>query len=124
MTAMGVFEVTARLLEIPGEFPDDPLYDYAYILKYEVTEVHRGELDTGTIYIGHYKPLKPRAGVADIRSGEIGGTLEKFRVGDQHRMALEVPIDDFFLGGIMNLYSEIETGPLYWALWTNRVVEP
>src|SRR5664279_5576801 len=28
--------VTARLVEIPGSFPPDDLYDYAYVMRYEV----------------------------------------------------------------------------------------
>jgi len=123
VTSMASYEVTAKLSEIRGEFPDDPLYDYAYIMKYEILQVHRGTIDPNVIYIGHYKPLKPRDGVADVRSGEIGGNLKTFRVVDIHRMALEVPIEDYFLGGIMNPYSEEYSGPVYWAVWTNLVIQ-
>lgn len=123
VTAMGKYEITARLVEIRGELPDIPLYDYSFIFKYEIETVHRGELAPGIIYIGHYNPLKPRDGVADVRSGEIGGKLKRFRVGDIHRMALDVPIDDFFMGGIVNRYADEDTGPIYWAMWTNRVTK-
>ncbi|HPA44517.1 MAG TPA: hypothetical protein PLZ55_02450 [bacterium] len=123
VTSMGSYEVTAKLAEIRGEFPDDPLYDYAYLMKYEILQVHRGIIDSNVIYVGHYKPLKPRDGVADVRSGEIGGNLKTFRVGDIHRMALEVPIEDYFLGGIMNPYSEEYSGPVHWAVWTNLVIQ-
>ena len=122
VTSMGSFEITARLVEIPEPFPDIPLYDYAYVLKYEVLEIHRGKLDSDSIYIAHYNPLKPRAKAADIRSGDIGGNLKKIKTGDTHRLALEVPIDDYFMGGIINKYFEQETGPIYWAVWTNHVV--
>jgi hypothetical protein len=123
VTSMGSYEVTATLSEIRGEFPDDPLYDYAYVMKYEVMQVHRGTIDSSVIYVGHYKPLKPRSAVADVRSGEIGGNLKTFRVGDIHRMALEAPIEDYFMGGIMNPYSEEYSGPVYWAVWTNLVIQ-
>ena len=123
VTTMGSFEVTARLVEIREEFPDIPLYDYAYVLKYDILKVHRGEIDAKTIYVGQYNPLKPRDSVADERSGDIGGNLKKFRVGDIHRMALEVPIDEYFMGGIINKYFEEETGPIYWAVWTNKVIQ-
>ena len=123
VTSMCSVEITARLSEIRGEFPNIKLYDYAYVLKYHVEKVHRGTVDSGTIYVGHYNPLKPRATVADARSGDIGGNVKIFRTGDVHRMALEVPIDDYFMGGIINKYIEEETGPVYWAVWTNRVVQ-
>ncbi|MGC9327792.1 MAG: hypothetical protein ACP5I1_09175 [Candidatus Hinthialibacter sp.] len=121
--SMGRFEITAQLVEIPEPFPDIPLYDYAYVLKYKVLTVHRGELEADVIYVAHYNPLKPRDQVADVRSGEIGGNLKKIKAGDVHRMALDEPIDDFYMGGIINKYFEQETGPIYWALWTNQVIQ-
>jgi hypothetical protein len=36
-------------------------------------------------------------------------------------MALEVPIDDHFMGGIVNKYFGQETGAIYWAVRTNLV---
>ena len=122
LATRGSIEVTAQLTEIPGEFPDIARYDYVYILKYEVQNVHRGKVDSETIYVGHYNPRKPRAKVADARVPEIGGNLDKFRVGKVHRMALEVPIDDYYMGGIINKYFREDTGPLYFAVWTNRVI--
>ena len=41
----------------------------------------------------------------------IGGNLKTFRAGQVHRLALEVPIDDHFMGGIVNKYFGQETGP-------------
>ncbi|MHC4674152.1 MAG: hypothetical protein ACYTF1_17170 [Planctomycetota bacterium] len=123
VTTLGSMEVTAKLVEIKGELPDDPMYDCAFVLKYTVMKVHRGKIDTDTIYVGQYNPLKPRAEVADARVTEIGGNLKKFRAGDVHRMALEVPIDDYYMGGIVNRYFEEKTGPIYWAVWTNQGAE-
>jgi len=74
------------------------------------------------ILVGHYNPLKPRAKAADARSGEIGGNLKKFTAGNIHRMALEVPLDDYYMGPIINKYHGEDKSPLYWAVWTNRVV--
>ena len=121
LTSKGSIEVTAKLIEVPeGAVFKRDLYDYATILKYEVTAVHRGAVTQGaTIYIGHYNPWKPRTEAADKKVKDIGGTLREFRADDTHRMALEVPIDDHFMGGIVNKYFGKETGPLYWAVWTN-----
>lgn len=122
VTTRGRIEVTAELLEIPGEFPPNKLYDYAYVLKYRVLEVHRGDPGADILYIGHYNPLKPRQAVVDKRVKDIGGNLRRYRAGDCHRMALEVPIDDFYMGGIINEYHAETDAPVYWAVWTNRVV--
>ncbi|MBM4435661.1 MAG: hypothetical protein FJ029_00200 [Actinobacteria bacterium] len=117
----GTVEVTARLVEIPeGAIFKRDLYDYATILKYQVVKVHRGQVATNTLFVGHYNPWKPRAEAADKRVKGIGGSVKQFRGGDTHRMALEVPIDDHFMGGVVNKYFGQETGPLHWAVWTNR----
>ena len=124
VTTMGTIEVTARLADIPGEFPPNDLYDYAYVMKYDVLETHRGEASS-TIYVGHYNPLKKRGEAADDRSGEIGGNITRYRVGDIHRLALDVPIENFCMAGIVNEYAEKEPSdaPVYWTLWVNEVVK-
>jgi hypothetical protein len=122
VTSMGHIEVTARLTEIPeGAIFKRELYDYATVLKYDVLKVHRGQVAAKTIYVGHYNPFKPRSEAADKRVPGIGGTLTSFRPGQIHRMALEVPIDDYFMGGIINKYFGKFDGPIYWAVWTNEV---
>ncbi len=120
LTTNGTVEVTAQLVEIPdGAIFKRDLYDYATVLKYRVVKVHRGAVDGDTIYVGHYNPWKPRAEAADKRVPGIGGTLTQFRAGDTHRMALEVPIDDHFMGGIVNKYFGQLTNTIHWAVWSN-----
>lgn len=119
----GSFEITAKLLEIKEEFPPNDLYDYVYVLKYETLKIHRGEFESDTIFVGHYNPLKPRNRAADDRVPDIGGNLNRFHKGDVHRMALEVPIDNYYMGGIIDKYFDERTGPIYWAVWTNRGAE-
>lgn len=123
VTALGRIEVTAELLDFPGELVNKPLYDYTFIFKYKVRTVHRGDLPSDTIYVGQYNPLKPRKSVADARVEDVGGNLGRFRAGDLHRIALEAPIDDFYMGGIINRYFDEKPDPIYWAVWTNRVVK-
>ena len=124
LTTNGTVEVTAKLVEIPeGAIFKRDLYDYATILKYQVVKVHRGQVATNILFVGHYNPWKPRAEAADKRVQGIGGTVRQFRAGDTHRMALEVPMDDHFMGGIVNKYFGKETGPLYWAVWTDPEAE-
>lgn len=123
VTTLGSIEVTAKLVEIPGEIRNDPMYDYAHVMKYKVLTIHRGNLDKDILYVGQYNPAKPRYEAADARVGEIGGNLTQFRVGDIHRMALEVPIDDYYMGGIINKYFGQVDDPIFWAVWTNLVVK-
>jgi len=118
VTTLGDTEVTAQLVEIPSEFPPNDLYDYVYILKYRVLRVHRGNVPTPEIFVGQYNPLKPRSSVQDDRSGKIGGHVERFRAGDVHRMALIAPLDQQWMGGIVDKYFD-QKGIRYWAMWTN-----
>jgi hypothetical protein len=116
----GTIEVTAKLMEIPdGAIFKRDLYDYATILKYRVIKVHRGKVDGDTLYVGHYNPWKPRDEASDQRVKVIGGKLRRFHAGEIHHMALEVPIEDHFMGGIVNKYFGQTTNVLYWAVWTN-----
>lgn len=121
VTTRGTVEVTAKLVEVPeGAVFKRDLYDYATILKYEVVTVHRGAVEKGaTIFVGHYDPWKPRAKAADKKVKDIGGNVREFRAGDLHRMALETPMDDFFMGGIVDKYFGKRSGPAFWAVWTN-----
>jgi len=124
VTTQGTYEVTARIVDIAGPFPSNNLYDYAYVMKYEVLKSHRGDL-AGTILVGQYNPLKSRAEAADKKSGPIGGNAARFRVGDIQRLALEAPLIDYCMAGIVNEYAETEPSdiPIYWAVWTNKVVQ-
>ena len=117
----GTIEVTAKLVEIPeGAIFERELYNYATVLKYQVLEVHRGNVKGQTIYVGHYNPFKPRSEASDKRVHDVGGTLKSFKAGDVHRMALEESMLEHFTGGILNLYAEEEEGsdPIYWAVYT------
>ena len=124
VASRGSIEVTAQLVEVPeGAIFKRDLYNYATVLKYQVLEVHRGQVDGETIYVGHYNPFKPRSEAADQRVEVIGGNLKTFRAGQVQRMALEVPIDDYYMGGIVNKCFGRQTGPIYWAVWTNLARE-
>jgi hypothetical protein len=119
--SLGSVEVTARLVEIPdGAIFERDLYHYAGILKYEVVAVHRGSITKGeTIYVGHYDPWKARDQAAQGQVKDVGGTLRRFEAGQLHRMALETPMDEFYLGAIVDKYFGKREGSAYWAVWTN-----
>ena len=120
----GTTEITAELVEIPeGAIFKRELYNYATILQYKVLRQHRGKVSGDTIYVAHYNPFKPRGEAADARVKGVGGNLKQFRAHALHRMALEVPLDDFYMGGVVNKYFGKTTGPIYWAVWTNDASE-
>ena len=115
---LGSAEVIARLIAIPEPFPANDVYNYGYVFKYQVLEVKRGKVEGNEILVTQYNPLKPRAIVQDEFSGVVGGHLDAFRAGDVHHMALDSPVDQFWLGGIVDKYFE-QPGVRYWAVWTD-----
>jgi hypothetical protein len=121
VSQVGTTEVTAVLEEVRGEFVNRANYDYAFVMKYKVTAVHRGTVDGDTIYVGHYNPQKARSAAADARVRDVGGNATRFRQGDVQRMAIEAPIDDYYMGGIINRYFGEYKGVVYWAVWTDEV---
>lgn len=116
--SLGRAEVTARLVEIIGVFPKNDLYDYTYVLKYRVLKAHRGTVEGDEIFVGQYNPLKPRAKAQDKFSGKIGGNVTKTQAGDVHRMALEFPLEEHYMGPIIDKYFKTK-GTRYWAIWTD-----
>jgi hypothetical protein len=122
-STLGSVEVTAKLLEIQGEFPRKKLYDYVYVMKYRVLKNHRGRVAGEEILVGHYNPTKPRSQAADKFSGKVGGSVDEFRAGDVHRLSLEEPLDDHMpMVGLIDKYVS-EKGTRYWAIWADRVQE-
>jgi hypothetical protein len=122
LTTNGDTEVTAKLTAIGGDFPPNKLYDYVYVMKYHVLDVHRGKLEGEDIYVGHYNPLKPRSSAQDKYSGKVGGNVDHFQVGDVHHMALEAPLEQIFMGGIIDKHIK-EKGTRYRAIWTDRATK-
>jgi hypothetical protein len=116
----GTLEVTAKLLEIPeGAIFQRELYDYATVLKYQVLKVQRGDAPSNIIYVAQYNPFKPRDQVRDGRVQVIGGNVKEFRAGQVQHLALAVPVDEYYMGGLVNKYFGQMSGPIYWAVWTD-----
>ena len=83
--AAAPLEVTAKLVEIPSKMPPDDLYDYAYVMRYQV---QGGALDKQFILVAHYKPLLPRSKIKDKMKAQVGGKLRSFTQGDVHKLKL------------------------------------
>jgi hypothetical protein len=118
---LGSVEVVAKLVEVPpGAVFHRELYHYATILRYEVVSCARGNLKPGeVIHVAHYDPWKPRAEAGDARAGQVGGTVRAFVAGDRHHLALAAPLDDHYMGGLVDKYFGQHAGVTYWALRTD-----
>jgi hypothetical protein len=84
--------VKARVLEIPGKFPPNDLYNYVYVMKYKIISVEKGKYDGEEILVGHYNPLIPRKQLKDKMAPFIKGDVEKFEVGAKHHLYLITPV--------------------------------
>lgn len=111
-------EVTAKLVDIAKEFPPDDLYDYAFVMKYQVTG---GEMAGKTIYVAHYKPRVPRSKIKDKMKKHVSGTLKRFKVGDVHQLVLEPNLKKIWNGALHDEYFAVDrTSPRYWCLKVDK----
>ena len=110
----GMVQVTAKLVEIPSKFPPDDLYDYAYVMRYEVVG---GPLDKSSILVAHYKPRQARAKIKDKMKDYVGGKLRSFTVGDIHKMKLSPDLKKIWKGPIVDEFAATDRKSVrYWCL--------
>lgn len=112
-TAVETLVVKARLLEIPGTFPPNDLYNYVYIMKYRVMKVIKGSIEDKEILVGHYNPLIPRQKIKDKMKIHVSGEVEKFQQGDKHILTLIKPIDLVWQEAIEDEYFDEESDKYY-----------
>jgi hypothetical protein len=98
-------EVTARLQKIPGKFPADELYDYVYIMQYQV---EGGAMDKQTILVGHYKPRRARGEIDDNMKKVVGGTLKRFEVGALHKLTLTPQMRKVWKGAVVDEFFDTD----------------
>jgi hypothetical protein len=96
-------EITARLVNLPGKFPADDLYDYVYVMQYQV---EGGELDKQTILVGHYKPLRARVDIDDKMKKYVGGSLRRFEPGALHRLVLTAEMKKVWKGAVVDEFFD------------------
>jgi hypothetical protein len=127
VTRLGRIEVTARLVERPEQFPELGAYRYTYVLRYEVTRVHRQDPEAryrlapgDAIFVGHYKPWLPRSEIRDADWGEspLGGRLDQLTAGEVHRLALDYELQDWAPSGALDYCFPPGTNRFF-AVWTN-----
>ncbi len=106
--------VTAKLVEIPTKFPPDDLYDYAYVMRYQVTG---GPMDKQFILVAHYKPRQPRAKIADAMKAHVAGKLRSFKTGDVHKLELTSDLKSIWKGALLDEFAATDRKSVrYWAL--------
>lgn len=107
-------EVTAKLVEIPSKMPPDDLYDYAYVMRYQV---QGGALDKQFILVAHYKPLVPRSKIKDKMKDQVGGKLRSFNQGDVHKLKLSADLKAIWKGALVDEYAATDHKSVrYWCL--------
>jgi hypothetical protein len=106
--------VSAKLVEIPSKFPPDDLYDYAYVMRYEV---QGGALDKQSILVAHYKPRQPRNKIKDAMKPHVGGKLRSFVKGDVHKLKLDPNLKKIWTGALVDEFAATDRKSVrYWAL--------
>ena len=107
-------DVTAKLVEIPSKLPPDDLYDYAYVMRYQV---QGGALDKQFILVAHYKPLQPRSKIKDKMKSQVGGKLRSFNTGDIHKLKLSADLKSIWKGALVDEYAATDRKSVrYWCL--------
>jgi len=107
-------EVTAKLVEIPSKIPPDDLYDYAYVMRYQV---QGGAMDGQQILVAHYKPLVPRSKIKDKMKARVGGKLRSFNQGDVHKLKLAADLKSIWKGALVDEYAATDHKSVrYWCL--------
>jgi hypothetical protein len=105
--------IDARVVEIPGTFPPNDLYNYVYVMKYRVLKIAKGEYAGNEILVGHYNPLIPRKKIGDKMKEHVGGNVEKFSEGDKHRLVLITPIERVWKDAMEDEYFDSELTKYY-----------
>jgi hypothetical protein len=106
--------VTAKLVEIPAKFPPDDLYDYAFVMRYEVVG---GPMDKQSILVAHYKPRQPRSKIKEPMKAHVGGKLRSFVQGDVHKLKLDPNLKGVFSGALIDEFAATDRkSPRYWCL--------
>jgi hypothetical protein len=109
-----VVSVTAKLVEVPSKPPPDDLYDYAFVMRYEVVG---GPLDKSSILVAHYKPLVPRSKIKDKMKQYVAGKLRSFVQGDVHKLKLSPDLKKIWKGALVDDFAATDRKSVrYWCL--------
>lgn len=99
-------EIIGKLIEIPGKFPPNDLYNYVYITKYRIVKIIKGAYAGKEILIGHYNPLIARNAIKDKMSRFVHGNVDKIEVNARHHLTLIAPIGAVWNDAVEDEYSD------------------
>jgi hypothetical protein len=106
--------VTAKLVEIPSSFPPDDLYDYAYVMRYQVVG---GPTDGQSLLVAHYKPRQMRSKIKDKMKPYVAGKVRSFTAGDVHKLKLTPDLKKIWAGALVDEFAATDRkSPRYWCL--------
>lgn len=112
--------IIARIVEIPGKFAPNDLYNYVYIMKYRVIKVEKGKYMRKEILVGQYNPLIPRRKIKDTMDPFVDGDVEKFEAGSKQRLVLITPIESVWSDAVEDEYFDSDDEK-YYALKTDII---
>jgi len=111
--------VTAELVEIPSKFPSDELYDYAYVMRYEVMD---GSMKGQSIFVAHYKPRQARSAIKDKMKTVVSGKVRTFHQGDVHKLQLTPDLKSVWKGALVDEFASTDRKSVrYFALVADPV---
>jgi hypothetical protein len=97
--------VTAKLVEIPTKLPSDDLYDYAYVMRYEVIG---GDMDKKSILVAHYKPRLARSAIKDQMKKVVSGKVRSFHQGDVQKLQLTPDLKSVWKGALVDEFASTD----------------
>ena len=98
--------IIARLVEIPGKFPPNDLYNYVFIMKYRVVKVLKGSYTPQDILVGHYNPLIPRNRIKGPMAPFVKGDITGFEENTIHTLVLIKPIEVVWKDAVEDDYPD------------------
>ena len=98
----------ARLVDIPGKFAPNDLYNYVYVMKYRIVKIEQGEYPHREILVGHYNPLIPRARIKDRMDQFVEGDVVRFEEGARHRLVLISPMEKVWNDAVEDEFFDSE----------------
>ena len=108
--------LTAKLVEIPSKFPSDELYDYAYVMRYEVTD-GPGSMKGQSIFVAHYKPRQVRSAIKDKVKTVVSEKVRTFHQGDVHKLQLTPDLKSVWKGALVDEFAATDRKSVrYFAL--------
>lgn len=114
----GAVRIKAKLASIPGTFPANDIYNYAYVMRYEVVEVLGGAYAEKDILVAHYNPRIPRSEIKDDLDAMVDGNVTLFSEGDLQVLTLK-PIETVYTGAIEDEFFQ-DKRPRWFAIQADK----